>query len=80
MQKRYEEVVRASTIDGRLLKTRRCVVTCCGEELWCEGFTSTCPCCGADYNSAGQLLAPRSQWGEETGETWSDCYEGSLED
>jgi hypothetical protein len=44
---------------------------CCGREVDLDGFT--CPCeCGRDYNSSGQLLAPRSQWGEETGETLSD--------
>lgn len=43
----------------------------CGEEVFCQGFTSTCAC-GADYNSSGQLLAPRDQWGEETGESYSD--------
>lgn len=50
------------------------VVTCqCGEEVHCVSFTNTCSC-GADYNFAGQELAPREQWGEETGETWSECY------
>jgi hypothetical protein len=34
-------------------------------------FTNTCDC-GADYNMSGQLLAHRSQWGEETGESLSD--------
>jgi len=24
--------------------------------------------CGTEYNGSGQQLAPRSQWGEETGE------------
>lgn len=49
------------------------VVKCsrCGEEVYCRGFTNTCDC-GADYNHAGQLLAPRSQWGEETGESVAD--------
>jgi hypothetical protein len=32
-----------------------------------SGFTNTCEC-GAEYNMSGQRLAPRSQWGEETGE------------
>ena len=41
----------------------------CGEEVDLYGFTNTCYGCGSDYNSAGQLLAPREQWGEETGET-----------
>ena len=44
----------------------------CGSEVVLEGFT--CPCdCGADYNSSGQRLAPREQWGEETGEHWTEC-------
>jgi hypothetical protein len=43
----------------------------CGEELECPDFTNTCEC-GADYNSGGQRLAPREQWGEETGESLSD--------
>jgi hypothetical protein len=43
----------------------------CGEELELPDFTNTCEC-GADYNSAGQRLAPREQWGEETGESLSD--------
>lgn len=55
-------------------------VRCCGEWLQCTRFTNTCDNCGADYNMSGQCLAPREQWGEETGEHWSDCYEGSLED
>lgn len=40
----------------------------CGDEVPLDGFTNPC-LCGRDYNFAGQLLAPRSQWGEETGET-----------
>jgi hypothetical protein len=43
----------------------------CGEELELFGFTTTCEC-GADYNSGGQRLGPREQWGEETGESLSD--------
>ena len=34
-------------------------------------FTSSCDC-GTDYNWNGTLLAPRSQWGEETGESLAD--------
>lgn len=45
----------------------------CGREVELGSFTNTCEC-GRDYNSAGQLLAPRCQWGEETGEHWSECY------
>lgn len=50
------------------------VIECdCGEELECHNFTNTCKC-GKDYNFAGQQLASRDQWGEETGEHWSECY------
>ena len=48
------------------------VLTCdCGQvfeliDWWAEA----CPGCGQEYNGAGQKLAPRSQWGEETGETF----------
>lgn len=43
----------------------------CGRIVELDRFT--CPCeCGRDYNSSGQLLAPREQWGEETGECWAD--------
>lgn len=47
-----------------------CVV--CGRRVTLEGFTNTCDGCGADYNSGGMLLASRSQWGDETGETLAD--------
>jgi hypothetical protein len=51
------------------------VVTChCGEKVYCTAFTNTCDRCEADYNFNGELLADRSQWGEETGESWQDCY------
>jgi hypothetical protein len=43
----------------------------CDREVILDGFTCTCDC-GVDYNSSGQRLAPRSQWGEETGESLSD--------
>lgn len=45
----------------------------CGHKLSLMEFTNTCAC-GRDYNSCGTLLAPREQWGEETGEHWSECY------
>lgn len=43
----------------------------CGSTVYLTGFTNTCDC-GRDYNMSGQLLAPRSQWGEETGESIDD--------
>ncbi|MBW2672166.1 MAG: hypothetical protein JRD89_01960 [Deltaproteobacteria bacterium] len=44
----------------------------CGHEVELGGFTNTCEDCGEDYNSAGQHLAPREQWGIETGEHPTD--------
>jgi hypothetical protein len=54
--------------EGRNVKLKRCD---CGRDVECCDFTNTCEC-GADYNWAGQRLAPREQWGEETGEHYSD--------
>lgn len=56
----------------------RCV---CGVEveLW-DTWCSTCTKCGRDYNGSGQLLAPRSQWGEETGETLTEMWPHPGED
>lgn len=44
---------------------------CFGEVELCN-FTNTCDVCGTDYNSSGQKLAPREQWGLETGESVAD--------
>lgn len=44
----------------------------CGAHVELDRFTNTCHKCGRDYNSSGQLLAPRVFWGEETGESVSD--------
>jgi|GEM_PF-1923253 len=43
-------------------------VCACGSHVSFGWGDSTCVSCGAEYNSAGQRLAPRHQWGEETGE------------
>lgn len=52
------------------------IVRCdCGQELTCDDFTNTCDC-GTDYNWSGHRLAPREQWGEETGETAADILMG----
>jgi len=50
---------------------------CCGArvELYCS-WASDCPRCGTEYNGGGQRLAPRSQWGEETGESVFDMEQG----
>ena len=59
------------------------VIKCvrCGGEVVLHGFTNTCECCLGfgyitDYSMSGQLLAPRSQWGEETNETASEILMG----
>jgi len=44
----------------------------CNSLVTLDGFTNTCDDCETDYNSSGQRLAPRSQWGEETGESLGD--------
>lgn len=42
----------------------------CGEIVYLtDGFANDCTC-GTEYNGFGQKLAPRSQWGWETGETF----------
>ena len=54
--------------------TKNNILKCsCGKEVTCNQFTNTCHC-GNDYNFSGSLLAPREQWGEETGEHWTECY------
>lgn len=60
--------------DGRVIGAK-----CdCGEYLPSHGpgRDLSCDKCGRDYNSSGQRLAPRSQWGEETGETAEDFDAG----
>ncbi len=47
----------------------------CGATVEFGRFTNTCHKCNRDYNSSGQELAPRSQWGEETGESLSDILQ-----
>lgn len=43
----------------------------CGQHVYLEHFTNTCEC-GRDYNMSGHELAPREQWGADTGEHLSD--------
>lgn len=55
--------------------TEPAILKCdCGSHVRLHGFTNTCDNCERDYNMSGQLLANRSQWGEETGEQWYECY------
>jgi len=39
-------------------------------QLW-GSWANECEKCGREYNGAGQALAPREFWGEETGETFT---------
>lgn len=65
--------------DSGVPRVRKVIECECGAEVFCPEFTNTCDHCGADYNMSGQLLAPRSQWGEETGERPEDCV-GPFDD
>lgn len=61
-------------------KVERSLCKCeCGHELLCAEFTNTCKC-GRDYNMSGQLLAPRSQWGWDTGESVEDILSAGHHD
>lgn len=46
----------------------------CGEEVELSRFTNTCQC-GIEYNNFGQELAPREDWGWETGETAAEILD-----
>lgn len=62
------------TEEGRALEYRcHCGATFEGNG---PGRDIDCPKCGSEFNSSGQQLAPRSQWGEETGETAADFDRG----
>jgi hypothetical protein len=81
-RRNYEECITGKnrTINKGIRKIVRrfmepAVLECdCGEHIRLQDFTNTCDNCGADYNLFGQLLAPREQWGCETGEHPSECY------
>lgn len=62
---------RKTAEDGTVLSTYP-VVRCpdCRAEVHCSnGWANGCDC-GTEFNGSGQTLAPRAQWGEETGETF----------
>lgn len=68
-----EEDTPSRCTPGASYKRRVLTATCCRTSFELRNFTNTCPECGADYNSAGQLLGPREFWGEETGEHPTEC-------
>ncbi len=62
-------------IDGELVRQAVIVKCNCGRKHEIEPFTGDNFCsCGQEYNAFGQELAPREQWGEETGECLADIY------
>ncbi len=52
----------------------------CGAEVVLSQSDNDCEKCGAIYNSFGQRLAPREHWGEETGESLADIYNGKSDE
>lgn len=69
--------LRREAIYSHRGKVTRLVIECdCGDEVLCMNNTNTCYSCGTDYNMSGQELAPRSQWGCETGEHPNDVLLG----
>jgi len=55
------------------MKNQKYIVCKCGEKIELEArYINTCRKCGADYNASGKKLAPRSEWGTETGENLID--------
>lgn len=67
-----KSALRTISVDETRFERGTVEVLCCGAWLMCDGFTNTCSQCGQDYNFAGQSLAPRECWGEETGECVAD--------
>lgn len=53
---------------------------CGGRATIYSAWLNTCYRCGADYDGNGNRLAPRSQWGADTGESLSDILIGDRED
>jgi hypothetical protein len=47
----------------------------CRHKLELYAFTNTCEKCGRDYDTGGSLLAPRSQWGDDTGESLGEILD-----
>ena len=56
----------------RTVRLSRVIQCDCRREVELDdAWLNTCEC-GRDYSGNGDLLAPRSQWGEETGESLAD--------
>lgn len=67
------EIIRREPIGWGRNPTRMYpVVKCdCGQEVHCtDAWANVCDC-NREYSASGHRLAPRSQWGEETGESFT---------
>jgi hypothetical protein len=73
------KLLRTLEIDrgpGRLPKRVPVVECTCGHVVECHGsWANECDHCGTEFNGSGQRLAPRSHWGEETGEYFAAEYD-----
>lgn len=72
-----DEGIISRTHDYKTPAVGKC--DCCTRKVVLDSFTNTCEC-GADYNASGQRLTPRSQWGEETGESLTDILMAESDD
>ena len=65
------KVKRSERLEWVSVEKIPAVLKCdCGKRVNLHsGWANECEC-GREYNGSGQLLAPREQWGEETGETF----------
>lgn len=55
------------------------VIECaCGKQVTLDHDGAECDRCHLTYNLSGQTLAPREQWGEETGEHPADIEQGFI--
>jgi len=66
------KIVKYPTQDEKGRTVTPMIITCaCGNLLHLDdSFANECDSCQLEYNMQGQMLAPRSQWGEETGESF----------
>jgi len=72
----HSEFIEETNEDGNIVSYRQpMVIRCgCGARLELDSSWANECACGLEYNGSGQQLAPREQWGEETGETISDFH------
>ncbi len=62
---------------GDMIRVNLIIRCGCGCKIEFEGGDEDCPRCHTSYNAFGQELAPREQWGCETGESLADILCGA---